>query len=148
LYAIRSIMLKKHLINEKLIARHKEVRLISPNGKNLGLMSSVDALKLARQFNLDLIELNGNITPPICKIDDLGKLMYQEGKRNDSKPSSPRPKEIDLSARIEQNDFDIKVNRAKEFLKAKHQIKLILKFRGREMAHKEIGFGIVRRAVD
>jgi translation initiation factor IF-3 len=128
--------------------RVPEIRVISPEGKQLGVMETNTALQLARQFNLDLVEVAPNASPPVCRIMDFGKYVYEESKKTShAKVVSSRIKEVEFSPRIDQHDFITKLRHAEEFLDDGSKVKLRLKFRGREMAHTEIGFEVMKRAI-
>ncbi len=125
-----------------------QVRVISPEGKQLGIMDTAKAVNLALEVGLDLVELAPNATPPVCRILDFGKYVYEESKKTShAKSTASKIKEIEFSARIENNDFITKIRHAEEFLDHGNKVKLRLKFRGREMAHTEIGFQVMKRAV-
>ena len=125
-----------------------QVRLISPEGKQLGILDTAKAINLALENGLDLVEVAPNATPPVCRIMDFGKYVYEEQKKHThSKSTASKIKEIEFSARIEQNDFMTKLRHAEGFLAHGNKVKLRLKFRGREMAHTEIGFDVMKRAV-
>ena len=125
-----------------------QVRVISPEGKQLGVIDTAKAVNLALEVGLDLVEVAPNATPPVCRIMDFGKYVYEESKKTShSKSTASKIKEIEFSARIEQNDFFTKLRHAEEFLDHGNKVKLRLKFRGREMAHTEIGFDVMKRAV-
>jgi translation initiation factor IF-3 len=133
--------------NDKI--RVLEIRVISPEGKQLGIMLTEKALALARQFNLDLVEISANANPPVCRITDFGKFIYEEQKRaSQAKSTVTKLKEIEFTPRIENNDFLTKIRHAEEFLDHGNKVKLRLKFRGREMAHTEIGFEVMRRGLE
>lgn len=133
--------------NDKI--RVPEIRVISPEGKQLGIMATERALSLARQFNLDLVEMSANATPPVCRIMDFGKYIYEEQKKSShAKSTASKLKEVEFTPRIEQNDFLTKIRHAEEFLDHGSKVKLRLKFRGREMAHTEIGFNVMKRALE
>jgi translation initiation factor IF-3 len=126
-----------------------QVRVISPEGKQLGVIDTAKAVNLALEVGLDLVEVAPNATPPVCRIMDFGKYVYEESKKTShSKSTASKIKEIEFSARIEQNDFFTKLRHAEEFLDHGNKVKLRLKFRGREMAHTEIGFDVMKRAVN
>jgi translation initiation factor IF-3 len=128
--------------------RAEQIRVISPEGKQLGVLATGKALQLAQQFNLDLVEVAPNAQPPVCRIMDFGKYMYEESKKHThAKTTASKIKEIEFSVRIEQNDFITKLRHAEEFLDHGNKVKLRLKFRGREMAHTEMGFDLINRAV-
>lgn len=125
-----------------------QIRVISPEGRQLGIMDTPQALKLAQQFNLDLVEMAATANPPVCRIMDFGKYMYEESKKHHhSKPAGAKLKEIEFTVRIEGHDFMTKVRHAEEFLDHGNKVKLRLKFRGREMAHTEMGFEVIKRAL-
>ena len=105
--------------------RDREVRVISADGEQLGIMSSRDALRIAEEKNLDLVKVAPQAKPPVCKIMDYGKYKFL--------------KEVRLSLKIDKHDFDTKVNNAIKFLKAGNKVKVSIRFRGREMAHPEAG---------
>lgn len=133
--------------NDKI--RAPEIRVISPEGKQLGIMATDRALALARQFNLDLVEMSANATPPVCRIMDFGKYIYEEQKRTShAKSTASKLKEVEFTPRIADNDFLTKIRHAEEFLDHGNKVKLRLKFRGREMAHTDIGFTVMKRAIE
>jgi translation initiation factor IF-3 len=133
--------------NDKI--RVPEIRVISPEGKQLGIMVTERALSLARQFNLDLVEMSANAVPPVCRIMDFGKYIYEEQKKSShAKSTASKLKEVEFTPRIENNDFLTKIRHAEEFLDHGNKVKLRLKFRGREMAHTEIGFRVMKRALE
>src|SRR5580698_7605181 len=125
-----------------------QVRVISPEGKQLGILDTPKAVNLALEVGLDLVEVAPNAVPPVCRIMDFGKYVYEESKKTShSKSTASKIKEIEFSARIEPHDFNTKLRHAEEFLDHGNKVKLRLKFRGREMAHTEIGFEVIKRAV-
>ena len=129
--------------------RVPEIRVISPEGKQLGIMLTQKALALAQQFQLDLVEVAHNAQPPVCRIMDFHKYVYEEQKKsNHAKATASKIKEIEFTARIAQGDFTTKIRHAEEFLDSGAKVKLRLKFRGREMAHTEIGFQVIKRAIE
>lgn len=132
--------------NDKI--RVPEIRVISPEGKQLGILPTEKALSLARQFNLDLVEMSANANPPVCRIMDFGKYIYEEQKKTSHvKSTASKLKEIEFTPRIAENDFVTKIRHAEEFLDHGNKVKFRLKFRGREMAHTEIGFEMMKRAL-
>src|SRR5471030_765551 len=125
-----------------------QVRVISPEGKQLGIMDTPKAVNLALENGLDLVEFAPNAVPPVCKIVDFGKWVYEEQKKHShAKTTASKIKEIEFTARIETHDFETKLRHAEGFLNHGNKVKLRLKFRGREMAHVEIGFDVMKRAV-
>ena len=124
------------MINEQI--KDKEVRLISEEGEQLGIVSSKDALKLAKDANLDLVKIAPTAKPPVCKIIDYGKYKYEltrKDKEAKKKQKVTEVKEIRLSPNIDENDLNTKANMARRFLVKGDKVKITLRFRGREMAH-------------
>src|SRR5471032_1687602 len=135
-------------IRRNMRIKSPQVRVISPEGRQLGVMDTPKAIALALQFNLDLVEVAAAATPPVCRIMDFGKYVYEESKKTSHvKSTASKIKEIEFTARIEAHDFETKLRHAEEFLDHGNEVKLRLKFRGREMAHTEIGFALIKRAV-
>ncbi len=133
-------------INGKIRAR--EVRVIGVDGKQLGVISLNDALNLARTNGLDLVEIAATANPPVCRLVDFGKFRYEQAKKEkESKKHqhATQVKEIQLSPRIDPHDLSIKVTHAIDFLCEDMKVKIALKFRGREMAHTEFGFQVIRK---
>jgi translation initiation factor IF-3 len=135
-----------HRRNGKILAR--EVRVIDDDKQQLGVMTLDAALRLARDKQLDLVEIAANATPPVCRIVNYGKFLYEESKAQKSnKPTGGRMKEIQLSPNIDPHDFQTKLGHAIEFLGDDMKVRIKLRFRGRQKAHKEYGFEIVNRFV-
>lgn len=137
-----------HRRNGKIRAR--EVRVIDDARQQLGVMSLDQALRLARSKNLDLIEIAANATPPVCRIVDYGKFLYEEAKRqkeSQTRASSSKMKELQLTPMIDKHDFAVKLSHAIEFLCDDMKVRVKLRFRGRQKAHKEFGFEIVNKFV-
>ena len=138
----------QHRRNGKIRAR--EVRVIDEAKQQLGVMSLNDALRLAQARDLDLVEIAASATPPVCRIVNYGKFLYEEAKRNKdarAPQSASRMKEIQLSASIDPHDLATKRNHAIEFLCDEHKVRLKLRFKGRQKAHKEVGFDVLNRFV-
>lgn len=137
----------QHRRNGKIRAR--EVRVIDENREQIGVLPLVDALRLAQKKGLDLIEIAPTATPPVCRILDYGKFRYEEAKKEkDSQRSGAgKMKEIQLSAVIDPHDFTTKLNHAIEFLCADMKVRLKLRFKGRQKAHKEFGFQVINKFV-
>jgi len=124
------------------------VRVISPEGKQLGIIDTPKAINLALENGLDLVEVAPNAVPPVCRIMDFGKYVYEEQKKTSHvKSTASKIKEIEFTARIEQHDYETKLKHAEGFLDHGNKVKMRLKFRGREMAHTDIGFNLMKRAV-
>jgi translation initiation factor IF-3 len=124
------------MLNEQI--RDKEVRLIGENGEQLGIMSSRDALKLAREAELDLVKIAPNAQPPVCKIIDYGKYRYEQARREKEAKKKQKVieiKEVRLSPNIDENDLNTKINAARKFIQKGDRVKVTLRFRGREMSH-------------
>lgn len=127
--------------------RAAEVRVIGPEGTNLGVMPPRKALELAKKVGLDLIEVSPSARPPVCRILDFGKFLYEESKKQkDSKQASTKLKEVKFRVSIDQHDFETKLRRAEGFLDHGNKVKLTLQFRGRENEHRELGFERVKLA--
>ena len=135
-------------VNGKIRAR--EVRVIGPDGNQLGVFQLNDALNLARQHGVDLVEISANAVPPVCRIIEIGKFRYELAKKEkDSRKHqhASTVKEVQLSPRIDPHDLGIKVQHAVNFLCEDMKVKVALKFRGREMAHTEIGFEVINKFI-
>jgi translation initiation factor IF-3 len=136
----------KHRRNGKIRAR--EVRVLDEEKKQLGVMPLTDALRLAQSKGLDLVEIAPTATPPVCRIVNYGKLMYEEAKSHkESRHAGPQMKEIQLRPGIETHDLETKLNRAREFLEDGSLVKVALRFRGRELRHPERGVQVVEQFV-
>ena len=128
------------MINEQI--RNREVRVISEDGEQLGIMSARDAQKLAREADLDLVKISPGAKPPVCKIIDYGKYRYEQARKEKEAKKKQRTidvKEIRLSPNIDTNDLNTKANQARKFLSKGDKVKVSLRFRGREMAHLDVG---------
>ena len=135
-----------HRRNGKIRAR--EVRILDENKEQLGVMPLNDALRLAQAKNLDLVEVVANATPPVCRIVNYGKFLYEESKKQSHvRPSAGQMKEIQISAVIDPHDLATKRNHAIEFLCDDMKVRIKLRFRGRQKAHKEIGFQVVNQLI-
>jgi len=124
------------MINEQI--RDKEIRLIGEDGEQLGIMPAKDALKLAKEANLDLVKIAPTAKPPVCKIVDYGKFRYEQARREKEAKKKQKVtdvKEIRISPNIDENDLNTKANQARKFLTKGDKVKIALRFRGREMAH-------------
>ena len=132
----RCTTISELMINERI--RDREVRLVSESGEQLGIMSSREALKLAREADLDLVKIAPNAKPPVCKIIDYGKYRYElarKEKEAKKKQKTMEVKEVRLSPNIDTNDLNTKANQARKFITKGDKVKVTLRFRGREMAH-------------
>ncbi len=128
-------------VNGKIRAR--EVRIIGVDGQQVGVLSLADAINMARANGVDLVEIAPNATPPVCRLVDYGKFRYEQSKKEKESRKhqhANKVKEVQLSPSIDPHDFGVKLSHAIDFLCEDMKVKVTLKFRGREMAHKEIGF--------
>ena len=126
------------MINEQI--RDKEIRLIGENGEQLGIMSARDAMKMAKEAELDLVKIAPAAKPPVCKIIDYGKYRYEQARKEKEakkKQKTIEIKEVRLSPNIEVNDLNTKVGAARKFIEKGNKVKVTLRFRGREMAHMQ-----------
>ena len=131
---------KGHQINEEI--RDKEVRLVSATGEQLGIMSAREALERAVEADLDLVKISPTAVPPVCKLMDYGKYKFEQTKREKEAKKNQRVveiKEIRMSPSIDVNDFNVKLRNAQKFLAEGNRVKVTVRFRGREMAHTDIG---------
>ena len=128
------------MINEQI--RDREIRLIGEDGEQLGIMSARDAMKLAREANLDLVKIAPTAKPPVCKIIDYGKYRYEQARKEKEarkKQKTIEVKEVRLSPNIDTNDLNTKVNQARNFVSSGNKVKVAVRFRGRELAHTAVG---------
>lgn len=133
-------------LNENI--RDKELRIVSESGEQLGIMSAAQALKLAESKNLDLVKIAPQAKPPVCKIMDYGKYRFEQSKREKESRKSQRVteiKEIRLSLNIDTHDFETKLNHAIRFIESGNKVKVSIRFRGREMAHSNLGLNTMSR---
>ncbi len=140
---------KDLLINEEI--KDKEVRLVGTQGEQLGIVAIAVAQNMAIEKNLDLVKIAPQAVPPVCKIMDYGKFKFEQAKREKEARKNQKIieiKEVRLSLNIDTNDFNTKVNRAVKFLTDGDKVKAALRFRGREMAHPELGAVIMQRFTD
>ena len=129
-----------HQINEEI--RDKEVRLISESGEQLGVMSAMEAQRIAEEKNLDLVKISPNAVPPVCKVMDYGKFRFEQTKREKEARKNQRVveiKEVRMSPSIDVNYFNVKQRNAQKFLADGNRCKVTVRFRGREMAHTTLG---------
>ena len=137
-----------HRRNGKIRAR--EVRVIDENKQQLGVMPLNDALRLAQTKGLDLIEIAATATPPVCRIVDYGKFLYEEAKREKESTKGQtggKVKELQISPAIDPHDLGVKVNHAIGFLSDDMTVRVKLRFRGRQKAHKEIGYQMMSKFI-
>lgn len=138
--------MKEQQINEDI--RDKEVRVIGAEGEQLGVMDTREAQRLSIELNLDLVKIAPQATPPVCRIMDYGKFRFEQAKREKEAKKNQKVielKEVRLSLNIDVGDLNTKVNHAIQFLQEGDKLKVSIRFRGREMAHPEIGHEVMRR---
>lgn len=128
------------------------MRVIGSNGEQLGIMSSRDAQLLAKKQGVDLVEIAPNANPPVVKIIDWGKYQYQKMKeearnRKKAREKQSELKQMKIGLKISDNDLNIKVRKMREFLDDGDRVKVMIVFRGRELAHKEIGEELLKKAI-
>lgn len=125
--------------------------MVDEKGEQIGVLTKEEALFKARQKGLDLVEVASNAKPPVCKIIDFKKFKYQEDKKERiGRKGGPKQetKEIRFTPFIAQNDFNIRIERAKEFLEEGHKVKLTVKFMGRQITRKEFGYNLIKKALE
>ena len=136
-----NISSKEQQINEEI--RDKEIRVISNDGEQLGIMSAAEALKIAESKNLDLVKIAPAAKPPVCKIMDYGKFRFEKAKREKEARKNQKIveiKEVRLSLNIDTHDFETKINHARKFISSGDKVKVSLRFRGRERDYTQLGF--------
>ena len=129
----------------------KEVRLINYNGENLGVVSISEALSIAQEVGLDLIEISPQVTPPVCKVLDYGKYKYElQKKKNEAKKNQKvvSIKELKLRPMIETHDYEVKLKQAKKFLSQGDKVKFTMRYKGREMSANDMGKEILNKLVE
>ncbi|MEC9488796.1 MAG: translation initiation factor IF-3 [Halanaerobium sp.] len=133
-------------MNERIKAR--EIRLIDPKGNQVGIMPLKKGLSVARELGMDLVEVAPQARPPVCKIMDYGKFKYEQAKKAKEAKKNQNivnVKEVQLGVKIEEHDFQVKLRMAQRFLKSKDKVKFKIRFRGREITHKELGYELMNR---
>ena len=134
--------------NERIRAR--EIRVIDENGEQLGIMPPFDALKMARERSLDLVEISPNAVPPVCRIQDYGKFLYEKDKSERAARKKQKVitiKEVKFSVTVDEHDYQTKKNMAVRFLGDGDKVKASLRFKGRQMAHRDLGYKIINRLI-
>ncbi len=133
-------------INEEI--RDKELRVIGPDGDQLGIMPLSQALEKAESMNLDLVKIAPQAKPPVCKVMDYGKYRFEQAKREKEAKKNQHVvdvKEIRLSLNIDTHDFNTKLSHAERFIRDGNKIKVSIRFRGREMGHPELGLEVMKK---
>ena len=139
----------KNYIRKNDRIRCPEIRVIGPSGKMIGVMNPRDALKLAKDAGLDLVEVSPSARPPVCRILDFGKYKYElSKKKKDTAKTVNRLKEVKFRVSTGQHDYETKLRRAEQFLAHGHKVKLTLTFRGREMEHQNLGYEVLLKSVE
>ena len=135
-------------INDRIRAR--EVRVIDENGEQMGILTPFEALRIARERGLDLVEVSPNAVPPVCRIQDYGKFLYEKDKSERAARKKQKVitiKEVKFSVTVDEHDYQTKKNQAVRFLTEGDKVKASLRFRGRQMAHRELGYAIINRLI-
>ncbi|RJL03971.1 translation initiation factor IF-3 [Paracoccus siganidrum] len=136
-------------VNERI--RVSEIRLIGADGENVGVVPPSVGLQMAQDAGLDLVEISPNATPPVCKVMDLGKFKYEQQKREAEARKKQKIidiKEVKFRPGTDTHDYDVKMRNVMKFLEAGDKVKVTLRFRGREMAHQELGLDLLNRVRD
>ncbi|MFW5678446.1 MAG: translation initiation factor IF-3 [Rhodosalinus sp.] len=136
-------------VNDRI--RVPEIRLIGPEGENLGVVPPAKALQAAEAVGLDLVEISPNANPPVCKIMDFGKFKYEQQKRESEarkKQKVIEVKEVKFRPNTDQHDYDVKMRNVVRFLESGDKVKVTLRFRGREMAHQNLGRDLLQRVAE
>jgi len=134
-------------INDRI--RAPKVRVINANGEQLGVMSAREALMKAQAVGLDLVEIAGQADPPVCKIIDYGKYKYTQAKLKKGKSkTATKMKEVKFRVGTGEHDYNIKLGRAETFLDTNHKVRFVLQYKGRENAHKELGFVVMNKIIE
>ncbi len=131
--------------------RAKEVRLVGPDGKQIGIKPLEEALRIAEEMDLDLVEVAPLADPPVCKIMDYGKYRYEQTvkmKEARKKQAVVSYKEMKMRPKIDRHDYEIKKRHIERFLKAGHKVKVTVMFRGREMSHTDLGFNLLQQLAE
>jgi len=135
-------------INDRIRAR--EIRVIDENGEQLGILAPFEALRIARERGLDLVEVSPNAVPPVCRIQDYGRYLYEKEKSERAARKKQKVivvKEVKFSVTVDEHDYQTKKNQAVRFLVDGDKVKASLRFRGRQMAHRELGYAIINRLI-
>jgi translation initiation factor IF-3 len=135
-------------INEKIRAR--EIRVIDENGEQLGILAPFEALRLAKERGLDLVEVSANAVPPVCRIQDYGRFLYEKEKSERAAKKKQKVitvKEVKFSVTVDEHDYQTKKNKAVKFLADGDKVKASLRFRGRQMAHRDLGYNIINKLI-
>jgi translation initiation factor IF-3 len=143
-----TINIKDVRVNERI--RVPQVRLVGPDGELIGVLATREALTMAQEQGLDLVEVAAKSRPPVCRIMDFGKFKYEQSKKArkaKKKQHTMQLKEVKLRPKIDEHDYHFKVRHAREFLENRDKVKITLTYRGREMAHIDLGRKVMERAI-
>jgi translation initiation factor IF-3 len=135
-------------INDRIRAR--EIRVIDENGEQMGILAPFEALRIARERCLDLVEVSPNAMPPVCRIQDYGRFLYEKEKSERAAKKKQKVitvKEVKFSVTVDEHDYQTKKNQAVRFLTEGDKVKASLRFRGRQMAHRDLGYNIINRLI-
>ena len=128
-----------------------KVRVIDENGENIGVMYTREAIEQAAEVGLDLVEVSPNADPPVCKFLDVGKFRYEAQKKANAQRKTQKTqdiKEIKMRPNIDDHDYDVKMRNVNRFIEDGDKVKVTLRFRGRELAHQQLGMNLLRRVQD
>lgn len=131
--------------------RANELRVVGADGEQLGVMSRTEALKVAKEAGVDLVEISPDANPPVAKVIDWGKYQYQQMKQQKKNRQSNKANELKqmrFGLKIGANDLEIKLRKIRQFLEEGHKVKILIFYRGREMAHKELGYVLIDRVIE
>jgi translation initiation factor IF-3 len=135
-------------INDRIRAR--EIRVIDENGEQLGILQPFEALRLARERGLDLVEVSANAVPPVCRIQDYGRFLYEKEKSERAAKKNQKVvtlKEVKFSVTVDDHDYQTKKKKALSFLAGGDKVKASLRYRGRQMSHRDLGYKIINRLI-
>jgi translation initiation factor IF-3 len=141
-----NLAIRRLRVNERI--RIPKVRLISSDGKQLGIVPKWEALRMAREEGLDLVEVAPNVRPPVCKIMDYGKYVYDEKRKEKVRRQKQHVvymREIKIRVKTQEHDYQVKLKKVREFLSEGNKVKISLRFRGREIVHIQMGKDILKR---
>ena len=148
---MRSIAIQSRAIRVNEEIRVREVRVVSPEGKQLGILPIAEALDAASQRGLDLVEVAPDATPPVCRIMDFGKYKYLQARRQKEarkKQTIIQVKEVKMGPKTDLHDFEFKAKHVRRFLGEGHKAKVTVRFRGREMAHTQLGWKMLQKMTE
>lgn len=148
---MRSIAIQSRAIRVNEEIRVREVRVVSPEGKQLGILPIAEALEAASQRGLDLVEVAPDATPPVCRIMDFGKYKYLQARRQKEarkKQTIIQVKEVKMGPKTDLHDFEFKAKHVRRFLGEGHKAKVTVRFRGREMAHTQLGWKMLQKMAE